>query len=197
MHIYFRTVTCEEIVEDLFILAGNLDNILLGHTFLTKNEAQLDYRNRRIRLNVRFLFASSEDKLWSTSPDFDIMQKVYLGSSSEQIAIQKLIQEYSQSNPILGTIPNQKFEKELNDSSPPRKLPYPIPFKLIDATKNEIERLHKLGIIQRSSSEYACAVFPILKRNGEIRLGFDYRPLNPKISTSLSKSIGRVEGNST
>lgn len=61
----FEELSGEEIAEDLYILPGSLDNVLLGHTFLTKNEVQLDYREARIRINGRFIFTSKEEKIWS------------------------------------------------------------------------------------------------------------------------------------
>lgn len=65
---------------------------------------------------------------------------------------------------------------KLTSKQPVRRLPYKIPLKLEDAFKEELERLLKLSIIRKSSSEYAS--FPILKKNRAIRLDQDFRPIN-------------------
>ncbi|KAI5188029.1 hypothetical protein NEHOM01_2499 [Nematocida homosporus] len=56
---------------------------------------------------------------------------------------------------------------------------YSIPHNLKPAAKLEIKRLLDEGIIVPATTEsYACAAFPIYKRNGSIRLIIDYRPIN-------------------
>lgn len=92
----------------------------------------------------------------------------------------QLVREFAKHNPILGTIPGNELSIDLTDTKPVRQLPIPIPTKLYQRTKAEIQRLENLGIIRKNHSEYACTAFPILKRNGDIRLIVDYRPLNAK-----------------
>lgn len=38
-------------MEEIYILPGSLDICLLGQTFLEKNEAQIDYREAKLRSN--------------------------------------------------------------------------------------------------------------------------------------------------
>ncbi|KAG0442502.1 Retrovirus-related Pol polyprotein from transposon gypsy [Dictyocoela muelleri] len=62
---------------------------------------------------------------------------------------------------------------------------------------NEINNLVSLNIIRASKSPYSSPAFPIIKRNGKIRLVIDYRKLNkitipdkyifPKIQDLLSQ----------
>lgn len=49
--------------------------------------------------------------------------------------------------------------------------------KLYDDTKKEVERLQSLNVIRRSNSNYGSPAFPILKKNGNVRLVIDYRLL--------------------
>lgn len=44
--------------------------------------------------------------------------------------------------------------------------------------KEEIARLLKEGIIRKSNPSFASPCFPIVKKNGKIRLIVDYRELN-------------------
>ncbi|KAG0435699.1 Pro-Pol polyprotein [Dictyocoela muelleri] len=52
---------------------------------------------------------------------------------------------------------------------------YRVPLSLLKNTKAEIDRLIKTEIIRKSNSKYAFLAFPILKKNGNIRIVVDYR----------------------
>lgn len=67
---------------------------------------------------------------------------------------------------------------ELQNEDPIHKYPFKIPFKLQEPLKEELKRLLDLGIIKESTSPYAFSAFPILKKNNNIRLIIDHRPLN-------------------
>ncbi|KAI5153277.1 hypothetical protein ENBRE01_3161 [Enteropsectra breve] len=88
------------------------------------------------------------------------------------------LNEYAAHNPTLGAIPNVEMEIKLTDSKVVRHLPFPVPFKLHSAFKEEISRLLKMGIITESKSNYSCPAFVILKSNGTIRLIVNYRAIN-------------------
>lgn len=78
--------------------------------------------------------------------------------------------------------------------------PYSVPALLMDKTVKEINRILRLSIIRKSERNYGSAAFPILKKNGEIRLVVDYRNLNaitvknpypfPKLHDQLSNLNG-------
>lgn len=53
-----------------------------------------------------------------------------------------------------------------------------MPFKAKKAFDEEIENLLKLWIICESVSQYVSPDFPIMKKNGTIRLVVDYREIN-------------------
>lgn len=59
---------------------------------------------------------------------------------------------------------------------------FKVPLNLISAVKQEINNLIKLKVIQKLNSEYNFRVFSILKKNGKIRMTFDYRKLNSIIN---------------
>ncbi|KAF9763059.1 Retrovirus-related Pol polyprotein from transposon opus [Nosema granulosis] len=82
------------------------------------------------------------------------------------------------SNPYLGDIKSVEHEIKLSSDKLVTSKPYSIPSKLFHPMVNEIETLVKDKIIQESNSPYASPTFPILKKNGTIRLIVDYRKLN-------------------
>lgn len=53
-----------------------------------------------------------------------------------------------------------------------------ISLGLKQKVEDEIQKLLKDDIIRRSQSQYASAAFPILKKNGKIRILVGYRALN-------------------
>ena len=61
-------------------------------------------------------------------------------------------------------------------SLPPRR----IPISIRNEVKEKISDLLKRDIIEPSSSPYGAPLVPVLKRNGNVRLYFDYRQLNAK-----------------
>lgn len=102
----------------------------------------------------------------------------FVATARTDDAADALISEYATHNPELGTIPNVEMEIKVTSDAPIRKLPYKVPFKLLEPMKDEIKRLMKLGVVVESESSYASASFPILKRNGKIRLIEDYCTIN-------------------
>ena len=66
----------------------------------------------------------------------------------------------------------------LHDPTPIQRKGYTVPLKIIEDTRKEIDKLKKLGIIRNSKSNFCSPAFPILKKNGNIRLVVDYRQFN-------------------
>ncbi|XP_076031045.1 uncharacterized protein LOC143019237 [Oratosquilla oratoria] len=62
-------------------------------------------------------------------------------------------------------------EIRLTSSVPVRLKPYPIPIRLLDAVKKEIDNMEAGGIIEKSSSPYC-------KKDGGVRICGDYRGVN-------------------
>ena len=59
---------------------------------------------------------------------------------------------------------------------PPRRLPY----HLRDEIKEKIDQLAANDFVEPSTSPYNAPLVPVLKKNGTVRLCFDYRKLNSK-----------------
>ncbi|XP_076036800.1 uncharacterized protein LOC143022464 [Oratosquilla oratoria] len=66
----------------------------------------------------------------------------------------------------------------LTSSVPVRLKPYPIPIRLVDAVKKEIDNMEAAGIIEKSSSPYCSPIAVVRKKDGGVRIRGDYRGVN-------------------
>ncbi|MEG0619337.1 MAG: reverse transcriptase domain-containing protein [Bacilli bacterium] len=168
--------------QTFYIIEGDLAVILLGEPFLITEEVNIDYKYDTIRISDKEIILDKEYENFSKSPDRDIINNAMnINTKNDENIMDKinnLINSYKKTNGIIGRIPNKLMEIKLTKETLISKKPYSIPNKLIEPLKLEISRLKKLDIIQDSTSTYASPGFPILKRNGNIRLVVDYRDLN-------------------
>lgn len=67
---------------------------------------------------------------------------------------------------------------KLTDSKPLFAKPYRIPESMSSEIDKEIKDLLQRGLICPSKSRYASPAFPLMKKNGSVRLIVDYRNLN-------------------
>jgi predicted P-loop ATPase/GTPase len=93
-------------------------------------------------------------------------------------AILNEVNKYANCNPNVGLLLKIEHKLQLKSTHPINIKEYPIPNKLVDETKKELNKLMKLNIIRKSLSDYASPAFPVLKKDGTIRLVVDYRALN-------------------
>ncbi|MGL4501242.1 MAG: reverse transcriptase family protein, partial [Planktothrix sp.] len=96
--------------------------------------------------------------------------------------LETLIRDYKDSNPEVGQIEGVEHTILLTSSEPISAKPYKIPLALREKTKEDVNRLLRLNIIQKSDSPYNSPALPIYKRNGSIRLASDYRKINSHTS---------------
>ena len=66
-----------------------------------------------------------------------------------------------------------------------------MPIKYNEKVLKHLKELEDLNIIRRSKSKWNSPAFPILKKNGNIRLVVDYKELN-KITKSLFCPIPKI-----
>lgn len=72
---------------------------------------------------------------------------------------------------------------KLTDHVPFADKSYPVREALRDMVRAEIQRLLKLGILERSSSPYSNSLVPVPKKDGTVRLCLDARQMNQKLIT--------------
>ena len=94
----------------------------------------------------------------------------------------------------------ETFKMELTSEEPVRLKPYPIPFSLTNAVKEELDQMLELDVIEKTNSAYASPIILVKKKDGTYRFCTDYRKLNqivvydaqpiPNIDELLSKLSG-------
>ncbi|GFR84054.1 zinc finger protein, partial [Elysia marginata] len=81
-----------------------------------------------------------------------------------------------------GTVSTEEHRIELTSSTPVRQRPYPVPYAMRQALRDELKKMEDLEIIRKSSSPYSSPVVVVKKKDGPNRVCIDYRRLN-KITT--------------
>eukprot|EP00477_Mikrocytos_mackini_P000180 GAHX01000190.1.p1 GENE.GAHX01000190.1~~GAHX01000190.1.p1 ORF type:complete len:526 (+),score=71.90 GAHX01000190.1:1842-3419(+) len=153
-------------------------DIILGLSFLRKQEAILNFKEGTIALaGFHFEIGGTEQK-WSTF-DKSITEKTTVFSVQESTAdLDEAIKTYKLNNPTTGTISGTTHDIFLDNYTPIKAKPYPIPLQKKTQTEEEIKRLLSHNIIRPSMSSFAAPAYPIYKKNHEVRLIIDYRKLN-------------------
>lgn len=163
---------------ELRLLSGLTTNVILGNAFLQENNAIINFKESTLTLDGK----EYETKNIINNEENYLMEKtkIYMCEKKENFEenLRKLIRENKNNNPILGTFKNIKHQIMLKNKDPISHKGYPIPLKLIEETKYELNKLEEMNVIRRSKSIYCSPAFPILKKNGKIRLVVDYRQLN-------------------
>ncbi|MGL5707932.1 MAG: reverse transcriptase domain-containing protein [Aeromonas sp.] len=164
------------------VIRSKLELLILGSPFLKNNNAKIDYDSMKIALNEHVFYLEPEyNEKWENTPDAVISRNVFVASECSDPIKNKILRriaEYQRNNPAQGTIPNEEMIITLTSNIPIQSYPYPCPFKLQKLVDEEIERLINNGVIKKSTSRYSSPAFPLLKKNGRLRLVVDYRKIN-------------------
>lgn len=101
-------------------------------------------------------------------------------SKDEQRIIWDLVEEYSD---IFSDVPTPTnlvtYDIKLKSDEPIRQKPYKIPVHLVNTVEKELEKMLKLGWIERSDSPYASPMVIVKKRDSpEVRICVSYKRLN-------------------
>ncbi|GFS19330.1 Gypsy retrotransposon integrase-like protein 1 [Elysia marginata] len=81
-----------------------------------------------------------------------------------------------------GTVSTEEHRIELTSPTPVRQRPYPVPYAMRQALRDELKKMEDLEIIRKSSSPYSSPVVVVKKKDGSNRVYIDYRRLK-KITT--------------
>ncbi|KII62942.1 hypothetical protein RF11_12147 [Thelohanellus kitauei] len=85
------------------------------------------------------------------------------------------ISRVERQNNKLQPISGVKMTIRLMENKTVSKRPYPIPLKLQEALNEEIQRLLSEWIIRKAQcTDYISPAYPIVKKNGKIKLDADY-----------------------
>jgi hypothetical protein len=88
-----------------------------------------------------------------------------------------------------GLIGGYESKLPLQYSEPIYQRPYAIPMSQQKAVVEEVERILKMGIIERSRSPYSLPVVPVFKKNEKMRICIDARNINTHIIPDREQPI--------
>lgn len=156
--------------EEIFVLEGSLQVLLLGSPFLNHQNVMIDYRERQLRILDQVLYLiENETTQWKESPGAQLTGKVFLlQDAMMKEACLRRISQIEREFHKLGTTPDITFTFDVTTTTLVAKRPYTVSNKLKAATKMKLKRLAKEGILRKAKcTDYASPAFPILKKNGE------------------------------
>ncbi|KAH9131876.1 hypothetical protein AeRB84_021591 [Aphanomyces euteiches] len=189
--------------------------MILGRDVLEALGIIVDFKAMTMRWDeIEIAMKNNSQAIMSTEslPDINAALPNTL-TVSQRLLASKLLTEYGDLLNGLGMMNGDAYHIPMKpNSTPVHSRPYPVPQVHLQSVKNEIQRLLDLDVIKRdTSSSWAAPAFPILKKNGTIRLVMiDYRRLNqavvrhpfplPKISTILQSlqpfvCVSTLDGN--
>lgn len=94
--------------------------VLLGLTFLIKNEARLDFGKEIISIGNNTKYINDQARENNENPDSKLVRKAFCIKDNILRNMEKL-------NKTLGTIPNEPMEIKVNSTQPFRRYPYKTP----------------------------------------------------------------------
>ena len=100
-------------------------------------------------------------------------------SEAQQQEVNNLFLAYSNvfsDKPGVAKVEEHKIH--LTSTTPVRVKPYPIPLRMVDAIKKEVNEMEQAGIIEKSESPYCSPIVVIQKKDGSVRICGDYRRVN-------------------
>ena len=113
----------------------------------------------------------------------EVIDLSHLSTEQHQKAVD-LITEMSdvfcQDSEDIGDVQNCKMKIRLKDETPVQKSYYSMPKPLHQEVKHYVEDLLNKGWITKSSSNYSSPVVAVRKKDGSLRLCWDYRALSNK-----------------
>ena len=123
-----------------------------------------------MKIGEREVELKTEKTFWRNSPDETLSLKSWICTINIDLETKE--------NPRLGLIWHHFHSIELVDHTLFGCNGYKILLKWIEHLNEELKSMLELGIIMNSNSQCISPCFPILKKNGKMRLIIDYRRLN-------------------
>lgn len=150
--------------------------------FLRENEAVINLKNSHLILDGHWISCETKaQKEFRKGPDGWIVKRNHYNNitrKKDKKEFEKLVNKYKSNNSKMGNMRCSPMEIKLKQIPSKNQRPYPLPIKPKEPVKREISRFPEQGIIRKSTANFASPCFPIIKKNGQIRLVVDYRELN-------------------
>ncbi|XP_042865110.1 uncharacterized protein LOC122248852 [Penaeus japonicus] len=111
-----------------------------------------------------------------TCDDVDVSETL---KSEQQKQVKSLLKRFSDIFSDKPKVAKVNYHTiELTSSKVIKQKPYPIPMRLVDAVKQEIQDMESAGIIEKSASSYCSPIVVVRKKDGSVRICGDYRKIN-------------------
>lgn len=163
--------------------------------------------NDNIQAKVNYVTAESyntvNELVESQKTDITVLVNENQSLNEDQkIQLKQLLEKH---NKIFSKKPGRcnayEHKIEVYSNKPFVQRSYPIPICHQNAVQNEIDRMLREDIIERSTSTYINPIVPVIKKSGEVRLCLDARKLNeiiiPDYDCNLSINELLAKGRST
>ncbi|GFS17532.1 transposon Ty3-I Gag-Pol polyprotein [Elysia marginata] len=120
---------------------------------------------------------------WSSNETVNNLQYGDQLIPDQRRQLEEIVSSYSSIfSDRLGIVSTEEHRIELTSSTPVRQRPYPVPYAMRQALRDELRKMEDLGIIRKTSPPYSSPVLVVKKKDGSNRVCNDYRRLN-KITT--------------
>ncbi|XP_060073585.1 uncharacterized protein LOC132553365 [Ylistrum balloti] len=100
-------------------------------------------------------------------------------TSKQKVEMKTLLEEFSD---VLSDVPGRTnlvvHDIRTTTNEPVRAKNYPIPYNLKETIREEVEKMLKMRVIEKSDAPYAAPVVIVRKKDGTNRFCIDYRQLN-------------------
>ncbi len=147
--------------------------LILGMDFLVNQRAIINLETFSLSIDGHSLKIIEEEDL---NPYTLLINKS--SCNTVQYLKTKISDQIINKNEMIGKMRIPPAKIRLHNPTPISSPSYSIPHKYKHQIKEEIERLLRMNLIRLSRSEFCSPAFPVVKRNGSIRLVVDYRKLN-------------------
>ncbi|KAF9756154.1 Retrovirus-related Pol polyprotein from transposon opus [Nosema granulosis] len=180
-----------KIKESLYILDHPPETILLGNEFLFNNELVLDYKNRIILIDENVIPMIGKETINPDDMDRILYERLLCIEEkpvNEKIVKEKLV-EYLKDNEKFNYMNVEEVDLFIDPKIREHVFTpqyYSVPQKFEQGAKDELNRLLKNDIIEKTRVSYASPAFLIEKKNKELRLVVDYRKVNIFIRDEIS-----------
>ena len=171
-------------------------DIIVGRDVLNAANIVLDFQTKECRwLDIAVPMKTRQDiethimdsKYEATDTQEVAQQQKHL-STEQQQALQTVLSKRTKLfSGNLGKYTGQKMHLSLQPGAVPKFLRhYPVPVSQQAAYKKELDRLQKIGVLERTgASEWAAPSFIIPKKDGRVRWISDFRYLNKHINRKV------------
>ena len=194
------------------------DDIVIGADFLKSNAIVVDLATETLEIKPK-----------NPSPEEQILEKVECKSKKKTLEeaeskpqesvlqneetpfqkteddwkerISQLVQKLEETQPVLGKVKGFQHEIIVQNWKPVKVPDYSLPYEKRIQVDAELSRLLQLKVIKESRSKYISPAFPLVKKDGSIRLCVDYRNLNQYTQKDhfplpdLQESLNNLGGN--